>query len=117
MSLGDYDRWKTDPDWGRRERPCKHCGGIDGECDPMYCSRCETETCGESLVCYDCDDREGTVSKGCPFCRGPMWQCWQVTCARCGEAGCCNTHSPEEDDEWECAACNRREDERERREA
>lgn len=70
-SLGDYDRWKTDPDWGVREEKCQHCGGVKGECDPMNCARCGTQACTGSLVCEECD-------------------------------------------EWECAGCNRRENERER---
>jgi hypothetical protein len=51
------------------------------------------------------------MSKGCAFCRGVFSDCWQVTCDRCGKAGCSNTHVPEEGDEWECGACNRRENE------
>jgi hypothetical protein len=61
-SLGDYDRWKTDPDLERREEICKHCGGLQGECDAWTCGRCGTRTCSESLVCDQCDEWE------CPPC-------------------------------------------------
>lgn len=70
-SLGDYDRWKCDPDWGVREEACQYCGGVKHECD-------------------------------------------RYECARCRAKGCSNTLIAEEGDEWECAACNRRENERER---
>ncbi len=54
------------------------------------------------------------MSKGCAFCRGSFVMCFQVECARCGKAGCSNTHEIEEGDEWECPTCNERENQRER---
>lgn len=64
--FGDYDRWKCDPDWGKREEKCQCCGGVKGECDREYCARCGLQACTASLVteegdefeCHDCNERE-----------------------------------------------------------
>lgn len=131
-SLGDYDRWKCDPDWGVREEKCQHCGGVKGECDPMNCAMCDTQTCTGLLVCEECDTEdaelfastghwsgcgvgEGTQRGPCD-CRERDRLAWKVSCARCGKAGTTAEFIAEEGDEWECAGCNRRDDERERAE-
>jgi hypothetical protein len=46
--LGDYDRWKTDPDGGMREQKCDLCGGVKGECDREKCARCGTQACNNA---------------------------------------------------------------------
>ncbi len=60
--MGDYDRWKSDPDFGRREEKCERCSGVKGECDPMHCARCGLQACTGALFCEGCDDWE------CPSC-------------------------------------------------
>lgn len=50
----------------------------------------------------------------CAYCGQPEYRCNYVKCARCGKKGCASNFVIEEGEEWECAACNEREDARER---
>lgn len=48
--------------------------------------------------------------------KGECLVCYPVECARCGASDCCLRMVIEEGDEWECRACNERENARERAE-
>lgn len=54
--LGDYDRWKCDPDWDRLDQQCKTCDGVEGECEIYFCDRCGGEACSGWTICVECYD-------------------------------------------------------------
>ena len=62
---------------------------------------------------WKCDPEWGVRHEECEHCLGVKHECDPEHCARCGLRACTASLIAEEGDEWECAACNGREDERE----
>ena len=56
--MGDYDRWKCDPDWGQHDKSCLYCNGTGYECDRYECARCRAKGCSNTLIAEEGDEWE-----------------------------------------------------------